>query len=195
MQRNGEGLSLMSLVMECKCRFCENFHFLKGNHENIENRDDGNDYSFYKFVQEGLMTRRFITDYYGEDILYLYACFEHDLPLASVFPDCIVSHAEPEKAYTYEQMRDCWTEENVVFGLSWTANGSAKEGSVQTMLDSFTKDPQSAVYFSGHRTISGKYAYRQNKKLIQIHNPDAENITLVYSDRQFNPESDIVSVI
>lgn len=195
MEEMGEGLALISLVMKCKCLFPENFHFLKGNHENIENNNDGNDYGFYKFVQEGLMTRRFITEYYGDDILYLYSCFEHALPLAAIFPNCIVSHAEPKRAYSYEEIRDCWSKNDVIFGLTWTANDEACDGSVQTMLDAFTKNPNDSTYFTGHRPVSGKYAYRQDKKLVQIHNPDEENIALVYTNRKFNPDSDIVSVV
>lgn len=188
-----EGLALMKLVMECKCHFPEAFHFLKGNHENIESLEYGGDFPFHKFVQESFMTRRFIVDYYGDDILYLYSGFEKDLPLIALFDNCIVSHAEPVRAFSYEELVDCRVLPEVVQGLIWTANGTAECGNTEKMLSDFTKNEDS-VYFAGHRPIFGKYNLLNEARFIQIHNPEEQNVVLVYPDRKFNPETDIVCV-
>ena len=188
-----EGLALMKLVMECKCRFPEAFHFLKGNHENVESLEYGGDFPFHKFVQESFMTRRFIVDYYGDDILYLYSGFEKDLPLIALFDNCIISHAEPARAFSYEELVDCRLLPEVVQGLIWTANGTAECGNTEKMLSDFTKNEDS-VYFAGHRPICGKYNRLNGGRFIQIHNPEVQNIVLVYPDRKFNPETDIVCV-
>ena len=64
-----EGLSLMEIVMRCKCSFPEYFHFLKGNHENIMNTNRLGNHPFRKFAQEGEMVRAFMSSYYGDDVL------------------------------------------------------------------------------------------------------------------------------
>ena len=45
-----EGLFLMELVMRCKVAFPRNFHFLKGNHENITNQWAGGDRPTYNLL-------------------------------------------------------------------------------------------------------------------------------------------------
>ena len=86
--------------------------------------------------------------------------------------------------------------ENVVKSLTWTQNDCAEDGGVEKMLLEFTrkKSSDNLFYFAGHRPVSGKYCLTQNGKFIQIHNPEEQNIALVYTDRVFNPDNDIVSV-
>ena len=62
--------TLFALLL-LKISFPNNFHFLKGNHENIYNTTGDGDYSFRKIADEGNTLKRFIQNYYGEDILYL----------------------------------------------------------------------------------------------------------------------------
>ncbi len=192
-----EGLSLMRLVMECKCAFPEVFHFLKGNHENIESLESDGDFPFRKFVEESLMTRRFIVEYYGDDILYLYSCFEKDLPLAALFDNCIVSHAEPARAFSYNELVEGRNNPEVVKGLIWTNNGEAQKFSAEKMLEDFTcgLSEQKSYYFAGHRPVTGRYRMEEGRRFVQIHNPNRQNVVLVYPERTFNPETDIVSVI
>ena len=192
-----EGLSLMRLVIECKCKFPEVFHFLKGNHENIESLESGGDFPFHKFVQESLMTRRFMVEYYGDDILYLYSCFEKDLPLIALFDNCIVSHAEPIRAFRFEELTEGRNNAEVVKGLTWTNNGESEPESAEIMLKNLTCDGKNGIksfYFAGHRPIPGKYNIADGRRFVQIHNPESQNVVLVYPDRVFNPETDIVSV-
>ena len=63
-------LSTLCAVMTLKCIHRENFHFLKGNHENILNETAGGDYAFCKYADEGEMVKIFISEYYGDDVLY-----------------------------------------------------------------------------------------------------------------------------
>lgn len=191
-----EGLSLMKLVMECKCAFPDVFHFLKGNHENIESLEAGGDFPFHKFVQESLMTRRFMVEYYGDDILYLYSCFEKALPLIALFDNCIVSHAEPARAFSYKELLEGRNNPDVVKGLIWTNNGEALNDSAEKMLNLFSCSASGIkpLYFAGHRPISGSNFISEKKCFVQIHNPDRQFITLLYPGKIFNPETDIVDV-
>ena len=192
-----EGLSLLSMLMELKCAFPDFFHVLKGNHENILNENGKGNFSFGKFCSEGEMCRSFMEAFYGEEVTYVVSCFEKALPLVAVFDNCMVSHAEPLRPYSREELVDALSNGDVIRGLTWTANGEAMDGSVWPLLSNFVKKEKlgDARYFAGHRPVRGKYALRQNGRFVQFHNPSAQNVALVYTDRAFDPERHIVSVV
>ena len=188
-----EGLTLLSMIMELKIAFPEFVHILKGNQENIMNLRSPGDYPFRKFANEGEMVRQFMSQVYGDDILMIISCFEKNLPLAAIFPDCIISHAEPVRAFSRDELINGMDIDDVIRGLTWTENNAAKEGSVKEMLDAMTLNRQS-LYFGGHRPIQGSYALRQKGRYVQIHNPDMQYITLVYKNKPFDLDRDIVRV-
>ncbi len=192
----GEGLNLLAQIMELKCTFPENFHVLKGNHENIFNEGGMGNFSFRKFSNEGEMCREFMEKVYGEEVTYLVSCFEKFLPLLAAFNNCVVSHAEPLRPYTRSELVDGLVDGDVIRGLTWTENGAAMNGSVEAILSVFVGRDflKSAFYFGGHRPIRGLYSLRQNGRFVQLHNPESQNVALVPADRNFNPDEDIVSV-
>ena len=192
-----EGLNLLSQIMELKCAFPSNFHVLKGNHENILNETGMGNYAFRKFCNEGEMCKVFMETVYGEEVSYVISCFEKSLPLLAAFENCIISHAEPLKPYSRKEIVDGLTKADVIKGLTWTENGAAMSGSVEALLATFTdlKQFASSRYFAGHRPVRGKYALRQNGYFVQFHNPEEQNVVLVYKDKKFNPDTDIVSVV
>ena len=191
-----ECLSTLCAVMNLKCKYRDNFHFLKGNHENILNETAGGDFAFCKYADEGEMVKTFISEYYGDDVLYLISCWEKALPLAACGSNYVVSHAEPVAVYTRQQLIDARYDSDVVSGLIWTRNGQVKkntaEGIIKNLLPS--KNAEDSFYFAGHRPVYEKYALRQNGKFIQIHNTRCENIALVSNKKVFNPDTDIVGV-
>ena len=191
-----EGLSLLCALLELKTAFPENVHILKGNHENILNETGGGDFSFRKFVDEGEMCRCFIQEYYGDDILYLMNCVEKSLPLFYFGKRCSLSHAEPARSYTRQELINAKSNEDVVRGLIWTGNGEAEEKSarvtVQNLFDS--RVPKGYLYLGGHRPVQGNYKALQDGFYIQIHNPGKQNIVIVHPERSINLDSDIVSV-
>ncbi len=193
-QEMAESLALMQLVLRAKLSFPNQFHFLKGNHENILNDSSCGNHPFRKFVQEGEMVYRFMETYYGEDILHLFSWVEHLFPVCAVFPQCIVSHAEPAEAYSREQLINALSDDSVVEGLTWTDNGASWPGSVRSMLSALLPDSPGAVYFGGHRPVSGRYMMRQDGAFVQIHNPLLENIVLLQPEYTFNPERDIIPI-
>ena len=50
------------------------------------------------------------------------------------------------------------------------------------------------MYLGGHRCVKTLYELRQNGLYVQIHNPGNENVALIYKDKKFNPDEDIVGV-
>lgn len=201
-----EGLCLWAGLLKLKIAFPSQVHILKGNHENILNATGGGDYAFCKFADEGEMGMVFVQDFYGDDILYLINCVEKSLPLAFFGKKCVVSHAEPYRVYTREELIDARLIEGIVAGLTWTDNGvagkSSAEGTIKNLCsgngDGGAADALALaadyVYLGGHRPVTGNYRALQNGRYIQIHNPGKQNIAFVRSDRKFNPDTDIIEV-
>lgn len=190
-----EGLTLIQMIIECKCRFPEHFHFLRGNHENILNERKNGNMPFIKYSHEGRMVTSFMLEKYGRKLTEKYAEFEYALPLVFRTPDFIASHAEPLTAYSEEQLINACNDSETAFGLIWTANDESYLGSVEAMLNSLLPQNPDAVWFSGHRPVfDAAFKTRCNGRLFQLHNPEEENIAIVNSSRKFNPETDIYSV-
>lgn len=195
-----ENLSLLEMILSLKSAFASHFHILKGNHENIMNENHRAQYGnvpFRKFCDEGNMVREFLQHHYDDLILHEIYCFENSLPVCAAFRNCIVSHAEPLSFYSRKQIINYHDKDSMVtFGLTWTANDDAEEGSVEHLFDELLPKPfrDRALYFSGHRPVLGKYALRQNDRLVQIHNPDMEQVALLIPGREFEPEKYIIDV-
>lgn len=191
-----EGLSLLMNLFQLKISFPENFHFLKGNHENIMNECSGGDFPFRKYVDEGDMVKNFISDFYGDDVLYMLSLYEKALPLVYVSKKCIISHAEPRRVFSKQEIIDARLDDAVVSGLVWTANNEAEENSVEnTAINLLGKKAKNVPWFGGHRPVSGKFSMRQNGHFIQFHNPLLQNIVYIKNGNGFNPENDIRNVL
>lgn len=189
-----EGLSLIEMVMRCKGAFPNQVHFLKGNHENIMNEEGNGNHAFMKFAHEGEMVRSFLESRMGTDFLQLYALFEKRLPLFVLGNTFLASHAEPARFFTREELIEARNSAEVMLGLTWTANGVADQETVRHMIESYVPDVPGAVYFAGHRPVSGAYAHNQHNNFIQIHNPEGFNLAFVPPDRPFTPEKDIINL-
>jgi hypothetical protein len=189
-----EGLGLMEMVMRLKLAFPDRFHFLKGNHENILNEEGRGNHPFRKFAFEGEMVRSWIQKFYGDELLYAYADFERELPLVAADGNFIISHGEPERFYSREEVIRYRSLDDVVYGLTWTPNGGAEEGSVSKMIDEFCTAPAEAFYFGGHRVISERYALRAEGRYVQLHNPSAYIVAVLEPGERIDPEYNVVEL-
>jgi len=180
-----ESLGLMEMIMEVKLNFPSNFHFFKGNHENIKNEEGGGNYPFVKFSYEGPMMVHYIKKFYGDEFLEHYYQFEKNLPLFAVGKNFLVSHAEPLSFYSREKILEYRKNPDVIEGLTWTADDSANDGSVQEMLDFYIEneeDRKMSYYFGGHRPVKDLYNPRAQGRYIQIHNPDKFIIARIWEN-------------
>ncbi len=189
-----EGLSLMCLVMQTKCEFPCNFHFLKGNHENILNETSNGNFSFFKFASEGEMCFDFMVNQYGVETTELYADFESKLPLFVEGKNFLASHAEPAFYMNKNQLINSMTDGKIIKALTWTRNGDVEDLPVVQMLDEFLPEFPNALYFAGHRPVYEKYGLRENNRFVQIHNPEKMNVVYIDSNRKFNFETDFISL-
>jgi len=185
--------TLFALLL-LKISFPNNFHFLKGNHENIYNTTGDGDYSFRKIADEGNTLKRFIQNYYGEDILYLISYYEKSLPLISITKQCVISHAEPRTSYTKNELINAKQNPQIIEDLTWTNNNEAEENSVKKIIKNLLGTNSKAIYFAGHRPVIENFKKLHNGLFYQIHNPHKQNIVLIYKDKDFNPETDIIGV-
>ena len=190
------GLSTLCALMKLKIDFPQNFHFLKGNHENILDVTLGGDYSFCKYAREGEMVKLFMLKQYGDKVLNMIAKYENLLPLIAVVNNYVISHAEPAQAFTREQLIDARFDDSVVEGLIWTRNGQVKENTALAIAAELLgkKASKKSLYFAGHRPVKEEFALRQDGRFIQIHNPRKQNVFLLHNERKFDFSKDIVNV-
>lgn len=169
-----ESLGTMEMIALLKTYFPENFHYLKGNHDNILNENGNGNYPFMKFAYEGPMVLRYMQKMYDPALLQSFVLFEKNFPLFAIGQNFLVSHAEPSRFFSFQEILNYRYIPEVIYGLSWTANDQAEEGSVLSMLHAFL--PRQLVdgsyYFGGHRSIRGEYFLRGGGKYIQFHNPE-----------------------
>ncbi len=179
-----ESLGLMEMVMELKCAFPDNFHFIKGNHENIANEYGEGNFPFRKFAYEGPMVLKYIKMFYGNEFLNHFYTFEKKLPLLVVGQNFLASHAEPVTYFDRESLINYRDNPDVTQGLTWTDNNEAEAGSVAFMLDEHLNakgDISDFYYFSGHRPVSGLFNLRAEGRLVQLHNTQKFILT-VFND-------------
>ena len=169
-----ESLGAMVMVMEVKKSFPSNFHFLKGNHENILNESGNGNRPFRKYALEGLMVLAYMLQFYGSGVVEAYARFERALPLLVVGNGFLLSHAEPARYFPPESVIGYRGDPQVVAGLTWTDNDEAEPGSVQQMLAGYLgeESAHNGFYFGGHRPAIGAYRLRADGRYVQIHDPD-----------------------
>lgn len=191
-----ESLGIMEMIMRVKCAFPDNFHFLKGNHENIANERGGGNYPFRKYAYEGAMVLEYINKFYGNTFLKTYYSFEKRLPLLAIGRNFLISHAEPQYFYEYNDVLHYKDNPHIVQGLTWTDNNAAEPGSVREMLEIYLELPDltGCYYFGGHRAVLGKFSKRADGKYIQIHNPNKFIIAVIQPEGDIDLEKDIMEL-
>ncbi len=191
-----ESFSTMLMIMQLKITCPENFHFLKGNHENILNEQGHGNHPFAKFALEGAMVREYVKINYGEDFLNSYAEFEKLMPVFALGKNFVISHAEPLKTYSQDRIINYKKHPEVIEGLTWTDNNESEKGSVQKMLKAFLpeQDIKKVFYFGGHRQVAKKYNRRAGGNYIQVNNPEHHFVIYLPVDKQFSPEVNIYDV-
>lgn len=192
----GESLSALLMVAAAKVTFPARVHLLKGNHENVSNESGGGNYPFVKFANEGAMVADYLKQFYGPGVLARIYYVEKRLPLITVGRHFLISHAEPARLFEPEEVIDYRNRPEVVYGLSWTNNDEAEAGSVVRMLRCYLppQTAESALYFGGHRPVSGRFGFRAEGRYVQIHNPDRYIVAVLPADRPPEPESDVLDL-
>jgi hypothetical protein len=215
-------LGTMLLVMNLKIKYPTNFHFLKGNHDNLADLTDCGDRHFYKYASESAMGASWFKKTYGQDILASWREFELSLPLLALRPgsgtelnipelnipassipsgtsvamplsSLVASHAEPAVPLSRSDIIEYRDRAESVYALTWTDNDDSLPGSVPTTMKNLgLKDPGNSLWFTGHRSITDSVHFRADGLLVQIHNPRHDQFAYLETSAPFEPERHII---
>ncbi|MBI9106365.1 MAG: metallophosphoesterase [Spirochaetales bacterium] len=189
-----ENLGLLEMINIVKTTFPEQFHFLKGNHENIANERGEGNYPFRKYAFEGEMVKLWVQTFMGIDLFKTIYRWEKSLPLMAEGKDFLVTHAEPGRELSPDEVIDAYEHPEVIYSLTWTDNGQAEECSVAKTLQNFSMTCPESRIFGGHRAVFGNYALRQEGRYVQINKPRSWLIAAFTNMREFLPDENIISL-
>ena len=178
----GASIGALGLVMALKARLGQSFHCLKGNHDNITNSSMNGDSAFYKFAMEGAMGAEWFRLRYGEKLAKVLRRYERLLPLVAVGRTFCASHAEPAFPVGAADLLEYRARADIVSALIWTGNDQAESGAVRKSLAAllgFSDREEGGTWISGHRPVEGYFAARDGGRLIQIHNPERQQVAWI----------------
>jgi hypothetical protein len=185
----GRALACVEIILRAKAAFPRNFHYLKGNHDNIVNEEGKGDHPFYKFAEEGAMAASWFAARYGRDLQAAYRAFELSLPLAARGARFVSSHAEPAFVLGPEDIIEARNRPEVAEALTWTGNDEALPGSVSAGLELLLGPRASgARWFGGHRPVAGAYNLRADGLYVQFHNPLKQGLVLILPGELPDPD-------
>lgn len=190
-----ESLGTMQMVMDLKTAFPENFHYLRGNHDEMNN--PSREYmKFARTLSESGMVRSWVKESLGEDFLERYARFEESMPLAATGQGLVATHAAPGSALTREEIER--RDERAFTTLAWTDNTLWEpDGHEREVFQGNLGQLGSpeAHWLVGHRPVQdGLYRGQFDDRLVQVNAPGEFVVALVGADGSFDPKRDIFSL-
>jgi len=164
------GLALEEMIFLLQNRFPRNFFFLKRNHENITCEEGRGNHPFGKYAAEGEMVFGYLEHRFGKDVIKELYRWEHALPLMARGPWYLISHAEPGRAFSPEEVIDAARRPEVVEGLTWTRRWEAEESAVRDNLGRFISPwlAGRALYWAGHTALAEPVWYGE-ENLVLFH--------------------------
>lgn len=188
-----EGFGTMKMIMELKSEFPENFHFLRGNHDEIQ----GNFAKYARTLGEGPMVQEWVKKHLGEDFLQQYASFEESLPLVVRGQGFVASHAAPGGNLSREAVEN--RDAKAFAQLAWTENRNwndadpAQQARFQHNLQEV--GGEGGRWLVGHRPVDdGNFRSQFGGQLIQINAPSDFVVALVPANGKLQPERDVFSL-
>lgn len=163
-------LALLEMIFLLQAAFPENFFFLKGNHENIACEEGRGNHPFGKYAAEGEMVLGWLERRWGLEVLRRHYRWEHSLPFMVQGPWFLVSHSEPRRAYTPEELIDVHRRPEIAEGLTWTRRGQGEINAAARTLSCFLppwSHPR-ALYWAGH-TIVEDIVHFEEEQLVLFH--------------------------
>ncbi len=190
-----ESLGTMQMVMELKTAFPENFHYLRGNHDEMNNPE--REYAKYaRMVSESGLVRSWVQDNLGQEFLEAYARFEKSMPLAATGEGLVATHAAPGSALSREEIER--RDERAFTTLAWTDNtGWELDGREREVFQGNLSQLGSSGdhWLVGHRPVQqGLYRGQFDDRLVQVNAPGDYVVAIVGADGCFDPKKDIFSL-
>ncbi len=188
-------LNTMKLIMDLKINFPNYFHFLRGNHEDINSEIKKNE------ILQTTKAREWLNNNFGDKFIFKWSQFEKKLPIMAKGSNFVVTHAAPNVVHTEQEiaLKNC----NVFPAFTECENrpdkpDSLREERLYKDIDGNLKNlnmSEDSRWFIGHRT-TGENLYRSqlNGRLIQINKDDGYVVAIVPVNDEFNPDKDIIDL-
>lgn len=188
-----EGFGTMKMVMDLKAEFPENFHFLRGNHDEIK----GNFAKYARRLGEAAMVQDWVGKNLGQDFLDQYARFEETMPLVVRGQGFVASHAAPGGTLDRQSVEQ--REPKAFAQLAWTENRNwnDQDPGVQQKFQQNLKEVggEGGRWLVGHRPVEdGNYRSQFGGQLVQINAPNDFVAAFVPADGKFVPNRDVISL-
>lgn len=189
-----EGLGTMKMVMDLKAECPENFHFLRGNHDEVK----GNFCKYSRMIGEAALVRDWMVETYGSDFLEKYAAFEESLPLVARGDGFVYSHAAPGGRLDRAAIEA--RDPKAFAQLAWTENRNWNEADpdVQARFQHNLAEVGGAGgrWMVGHRPVDQGLARQQfGGQLVQINAPNDFVVALVPArGADFDASRDVFSL-
>jgi pSer/pThr/pTyr-binding forkhead associated (FHA) protein len=188
-----EGLGTMKMIMDLKQECPENFHFVRGNHDEVKGR-------FAKYARvlgESAIVAEWMTKNYGAEFLDEYARFEESLPLLVRGTGFVASHAAPGGNLDREMIEN--RDPKAFAQLAWTENRQwdDKDPKVQEKFERNLAEVggSGGRWLVGHRVVDDGLVRSQfGGQLLQINAPDDFVVALVPADGNIVPGRDVFSL-
>jgi len=132
----------MEMILTLKLLFPENFHYLRGNHDELGKAN------FHKLALEGPQTKAYVKAKYDQEFYQAYCQFEENLLLVARGNNFIASHAEPplRPASVKEKIINYRDNPKISFNLRWSRDTGPEA------INQFLKNMgvPNGYLFSGH---------------------------------------------
>jgi len=126
-----ESLGVMEMIMQLKEASPENFHYLRGNHDDMKETHGG----FYKYAKESLQVKNYVLQKFGKDFLDKYAEFEENMPLIAKGNKFIASHTFPDRIINYDEIVNFrGNKENLLKSFCWSRNNVERLGQIRNEM-------------------------------------------------------------
>ena len=193
-------LNIMKMIMDLKAEFPDNFHYIRGNHDEING-------TFTKYANEGYKVRKWMEKTYGKDFVAQWAAFEDALPILAIGKTAqqsfVISHTVPNEVLGYNQInrRDpaITVEPNGESGLLWTDNTRMLDNQLTTAIRGTLRNlglPENSQWIIGHRDVDKGTLYRSQLggQLVQINDKQQHLVALIPTATRFDPKVNVTSL-
>ena len=189
-----ESLGLMKMVMDLIVAFPHFFHYLRGNHDEVNN--PARKVFKYTSLGESELFRRYLGRRWGQDFVEKWAEFEESLPLLALGEDFVASHSAPGVTLSRPEIES--RSDRAFVALAWTDNRNwSEDGPHREVFLANLKElgvAPEAHWLIGHCKVHGAdYRAQLGGRLIQINPRDAGHyvVALIPAQGGLQPQRDI----
>lgn len=161
----------LQLILEAKQKLPDNIFLLRGNHDDISCRLQGDYGKYARVFLESTLFRETCKKTYPE-LLKAYYEYEKHMPYLYIGTDFLASHALPDAKVKKKEIK--LDDKRTHWRFSWADNTDYGSASVYYFNDNIKElNPMASYWFCGHRPVSdGLLRLQCAGRLVQNNHPD-----------------------